>query len=137
MILKGHKVKAGQAEGEAIVSRMPFSFLGDLDVASGKVIPKGHDLEGQSLANKIFVFPTGKGSTGGAHIGYIAKRLGNVPKGMICEEAEPVIALVAIMNDIPMVDRLDKNPLDVIESGDYIKLDATVGTVEVTKKGKT
>ena len=63
MILKGKTVKKGKVEGEAIVSQRPFSFLGDLDVATGKVVPIGHDLEGQSIANKIFVFATGKGST--------------------------------------------------------------------------
>ena len=52
---------------------------------------------------------------------------------MICVKAEPIIALAAITADIPMVDRLDKNPLEVIETGDYVKVDATKGVVEVTK----
>jgi hypothetical protein len=136
MILKGKTVNPGKAEGEAIVSRIPFSFLGDLEVASGKVMVKGHDLEGQSLKGKIFVFPTGKGSTGGPGVAYQAKLKGNVPVGMICTEAEPVIAMVAIMNDIPMVHKLDKDPVEAIKTGDYVKVDAAKGTVEVTKKGK-
>ncbi len=53
---------------------------------------------------------------------------------MICVEVEPVMAMVAIMNDIPMVHRLDNNPLDTISTGDYIKMNATEGTVEVIKK---
>ncbi len=136
MILKGKTVKKGTVEGEAIVSQRPFSFLGDLNPETGTVAPKGHDLEGQSIAGKIFVFATGKGSTVGPSIAYMAKQLGNVPKGMICVEVEPVMAMVAIMNDIPMVHKLDKNPLEVIQSGDYIKMDATEGTVEVVKKDR-
>jgi predicted aconitase with swiveling domain len=136
MILKGKTVNEGKAEGEAIVSKIPFSFLGDLEVASGRVMVKGHDLEGQSLKGKIFVFPTGKGSTGGPLVAYQAKLQGNVPVGMICTEVEPVMAMVAIMNDIPMVHRLNKNPVEAIETGDYIKIDAKAGRVEVTKKGK-
>ena len=135
MILKGKTVKKGIVEGEAIVSQMPFSFLGDLDVSTGKVVPEGHDLQGQSIAGKIFVFETGKGSTVGPNIAYMAKQLGNTPKGMICAEVEPVMAMVAIMNDIPMVHKLDKNPLEVIRTGDYIKMDAGNGTVEVIKSG--
>ena len=115
---------------------MPFSYLGDLDVRTGKVLPEGHDLQGQSIAGRIFVFPIGKGSTGGPNVAYAAKRLGNVPKAMICVEAEPVMAMVAIMNDIPMVHQLDKNPLEVIQTGDYVKLDADAGTVEVTKPAR-
>jgi predicted aconitase with swiveling domain len=134
MILRGKTVKKGKVEGEAIVSRMPFSFLGDLDVKTGKVVPKGHDLEGQSIAGKIFVFTTGKGSTVGPNIAYQAKQLGNTPSGMICLEVEPVMAMVAIMNDIPMVHKLDGNPSEMIQTGDYIKMDATAGIVEVTSK---
>ena len=133
MILHGKTVKKGQVEGEAIVSKLPFSYLGDLKVETGTVAPKGHDLEGQSLAGKIFVFPTGKGSTVGPYVAMRAKLLGNTPAGMICIDVEPVMAMVAIMNDIPMVHRLDKNPVEVIKTGDYIKMDATAGTVEVTK----
>lgn len=135
-LLKGKTVKAGKAEGEAIVSKLPFSVLGDLEVATGKIMVKGHDLEGQSIKGKIFVFLTGKGSTGGPRIAYLAKRQGNVPAGMICVEAEPVIAMVAIANDIPMVHLLNKNPIEVIKTGDYVKMDATAGKVEVIPKGK-
>jgi predicted aconitase with swiveling domain len=134
MILKGKTVKKGQVEGEAIVSQRPFSFLGDLNPETGKVQPKGHDLEGQSIAGKIFVFATGKGSTVGPMIANRAKQNGYVPSGMICVEVEPVMAMVAIMNDIPMVHKLDKNPLEVIKTGDRIKMDATKGTVEVVGK---
>jgi len=134
MILKGKTVKKGKVEGEAIVSQLPFSYLGDLDVNTGKVVPEGHDLKGQSIAGKIFVFPTGKGSTVGPYVANMAKKLGNTPAGMICLDVEPVMAMVAIMNDIPMVHRLDQNPLEVLKTGDYIKMDATKGVVEIINK---
>ena len=135
MILKGNTIKAGKVEGEAIVTTMPFSIVGDLDPLSGNV-GATHNLAGQSIAGKIIVFPTGRGSTGGGIIAHYAKILGTTPAGMICVEAEPVIALVAIMNDIPAVDKLDRNPLEAIKTGDYIRLDATEGIVEVIEKGK-
>jgi predicted aconitase with swiveling domain len=134
MILHGKTVKKGQVEGEVIVSLLPFSFLGDLNVEKGTIAPAGHDLEGQSIAGKIFVFPTGKGSTVGPYVANMAKKLGNIPAGMICVEVEPVMAMVAIMNDIPMVHKLDQNPLEVLKTGDYIKMDATKGLVEVINK---
>lgn len=137
MILKGHMVNSGVAEGETVVYKGPFSFLGDIDPRTGKVPVRGHELEGQSLAGKVFVFTTGKGSTGGPIIAYDAKKRGNAPAAMICLEAEPVIVSGAIMADIPMVDKLDKNPLEVISTGDYVKVDADKGTVEITKKEKS
>lgn len=135
MILKGHTIKAGKVEGEAIVTTMPFSFVGELDPLTGTV-GATHELAGQNIAGKILVFPTGKGSTGGGIIAHYAKMLGAAPAGMICVEAEPVIALIAIMNDIPTVDKLDRNPLEAIETGDHIKLEASEGIAEVVKKRK-
>ncbi|MFQ5827511.1 MAG: aconitase X swivel domain-containing protein [Dehalococcoidia bacterium] len=135
MKLQGHTINPGKAEGEAIVFNGLFSFLGDLDMATGRIPVKGHELEGQSLVGKIFVFVSGKGSTAGPIIAYGAKKRGNIPAGMICVEAEPAIALGAIMADIPMVDRLDRNPLEVIKAGDYVKMDAAEGIVEVTPGG--
>jgi predicted aconitase with swiveling domain len=41
---------------------------------------------------------------------------------------------MAIVLDIPLVDRLDKNPCEVIETGDYVRVDGAKGVVEVTKK---
>jgi predicted aconitase with swiveling domain len=133
MKLRGHTINKGKAEGEAIVYRRPFSFVGDLDPASGIILTPGHKLEGQSLAKKVFVFTTGRGSSVGPYYAYRSKIAGNAPAALICVEAEPVIGLSAITADIPMVDRLDKNPLDVIETGDYVKVDAARGIIEVTK----
>jgi uncharacterized protein len=134
MLLTGRKINGGSAEGEAIVSRLPFSYLGDLDPRTGIVLPEGHDLRGQRIAGKIFVFPIGKGSTVGPNIAYAAKGLGNAPKAMVCVEAEPVMAMVAIMNDIPMVAGLQSDILNIIRSGDLVRVDGDTGTIEVTKR---
>jgi len=133
MKLRGHKINAGKGEGEAIVYRGPFSFVGDLNPKNGVVPVPGHALEGQCLANKVFIFSTGHGSSAGPYQAYSCKEAGNAPAALICVEAEPVIALSAITADIPMVDRLEKNPLDVIDTGDYVKVNATKGIVVVVK----
>jgi uncharacterized protein len=134
MLLTGRKINGGSAEGEAIVSSLPFSYLGDLDPRTGIVLPEGHDLRGQRIAGKIFVFPIGKGSTVGPNIAYAAKALGNAPKAMVCVEAEPVMAMVAIMNDIPMVAGLQSDILNIIRSGDIVRVDGDAGTIQVTKR---
>lgn len=134
MILKGKRVNTGKAEGEAIVSKMPFSFLGDFNPTTGKVQASVSDIQGQSIAGKVFVFPIGKGSTGGPPVAYEAKKLGNAPAAIVCVQAEPVMAMVAIMSDIPMVHALDESPLEVIKTGDYVKVDGDAGTVEIIKK---
>lgn len=133
MKLKGRTINEGTAEGEAIVSKVAFSFLGDFDPQTGKTPVKGSDLGGRSLTNKIFVFPTGKGSTVGPYVAYKGKKNGTLPKAMICTAAEPVVVLGALIADIPMIDRLNMDPVEVIRTGDYVKVDATEGIVEVIK----
>jgi predicted aconitase with swiveling domain len=134
MKLKGHIINEGVAEGEAIVTTIPFSFLGELDPETGKVPSPSHELFGQSLAGKVFIFPTGKGSSMAPAIAWYAMLAGNAPCAMVCERAEPVVASAAITINIPMLDRLEKNPVEVIKTGDYVRVDAIEGIVEITRK---
>jgi predicted aconitase with swiveling domain len=134
MKLKGHTINRGYGEGKAIVYNGTFSWVGDLDLKTGTVQVPGHPLEGQTLVGKVFVCVTGHGGTGGPYFSYNAKKAGFTPEAMICVEAEPIIALAAMAADIPMVDKLEKNPLELIKTGDYVKVDATNGVVEVIRK---
>lgn len=135
IILKGRKVIGGKAEGEAVVTRQPVSFLGGVNPDKGIVVEKGHELEGQSLTGKVFIFPHGKGSTAGPYIIYAMAKRKTAPAAMINVEAEPIIAVGAAMGNIPLVDRLDQNPLEAIATGDYVKIDGDQGIAEVIKKG--
>lgn len=134
IILRGRKIIGGVAEGEAVVTRQPISFLGGVNPDKGMVVERGHELEGQKITGKIFIFPHGKGSTAGPYIIYAMAKRKTAPSGMINLEAEPIIAVGAAMGNIPLVDRLDKNPLEVISTGDRVKIDGDQATVEITKK---
>lgn len=134
MEIRAHTISAGKAEGEAVVYKGPFSFLGDLDPATGRVPVPRHPLEGQSLANKVFVFTTGKGSSGGDSIAWRAKQKGNAPAAIICLESEPVLSGAVIAAEIPAVDRPEKNVFELIRRGDYVRVDATAATIEIAGK---
>jgi hypothetical protein len=133
-MLRGRKVIGGLAEGEAVVTKEPVSFLGGVNPDKGVVVERGHELEGQSITGKVFVFPHGKGSTAGPYIIYAMAKRKTAPVAMINVEAEPIIAVGAAMGNIPLVDRLDKNPLEVIATGDHVKIDGDQGIVEITKR---
>jgi predicted aconitase with swiveling domain len=134
MKLRGHTVSPGKAEGEAIVIEAPFSFLGELDPATGEIASPLNKHFGQDLRGKVLVTPTGKGSSMGPVISWYAMKAGNNPAAIICLKAEAILASAAITAGIPMVDKLDKNPLEAIRSGDHVKVDATVGIVEIGNK---
>ena len=134
ILLRGRRVIGGSAEGEAVVTKEPVSFLGGVNPDKGVVVERGHELEGQSITGKIFIFPHGKGSTAGPYIIYAMAKRKTAPVAMINVEAEPIIAVGAAMGNIPLVDRLDKNPLEVIATGDHVRIDGDQGIVEITKR---
>ena len=117
--LKARVVKAGQAEGEALVSPNPIGFLGGVDPDTGVVVEANHPLEGQSVAGHVLVFPTGKGSTVGSYTIYRLARAGLAPAAIVNAEADSVVAVGAIISDIPMVDQVD---IARIHTGDWVEV---------------
>jgi len=134
MEVKAHTVSAGRAEGKALVYKGPFSFMGDLDPNTGMVPVPRHELQGESLANKVFVFTTGKGSSGGDCIAWMAKQNKNTPSAIICLESEPVLSGAVIITGIPTVDRPEGDIFEMIHTGDDVRVDATSGVIQILGK---
>jgi predicted aconitase with swiveling domain len=131
--LRGRKVSPGKAKGEALVTIEPIGFNFGVDPQTGVIVEKGHQLEGVSIKGKILVFPSGKGSTGGSFSIYQIGVLGTAPKAMINIRSETIVAVGAVMAHIPLVDRLDSNPIEIIENGDEVEVDADNGLVIINK----
>lgn len=134
IILRGRGLVKGRAEGEALVSKQPISFVGGVDPDTGVVIEKGHELEGQSIKGRVLIFPFGKGTTYNPFALFAMKKRETAPAAIINVKTEEIVLTGAILAQIPFIDRLDQDPLRVIESGDYVKVDGDTGTVEVTKR---
>jgi uncharacterized protein len=105
--LKGRIIYKGKAEAEALATTQPISFYGGVDPNTGVVIEKGHELQGISVKGKILVFPQGKGSTVGSYTLYRLKKNGVAPAGMVNRECETIVAVGAIISEIPCVDKVD------------------------------
>jgi predicted aconitase with swiveling domain len=111
--LKGRIIYKGKAEGEALVTSMPISFYGGVDPNTGTVIEKGHELNGVSIKGKVLVFPQGKGSTVGSYTLYRLKKNGAAPAAMINRETETIVAVGAIISEIPFVDKIDISKINM------------------------
>jgi uncharacterized protein len=107
MELRGRIIYKGKAQGQALVTLMPISFYGGVDPNTGVIIEKGHDLQGQSVKDVVLVFPQGKGSTVGSYTLYRMKKNGVAPAAMINKETETIVAVGAIISEIPFVDKID------------------------------
>ena len=127
MIWQGRKICSGQATGEALVSSMGISFFGGVDPESGVVVERGHELEGQSIAGKVLVFPSGKGSTVGSYTLYRLQRGGKAPLAIINSECETITAVGCIIAEIPCVDQV---PIDELQSGMRVAVDGERGMVD-------
>jgi uncharacterized protein len=134
IILTGRKVVPGYAKGEAVVTTEPVSFIGGVNPLTGVVTEPGHQLEGISLAGKVLVYPTGKGSTGGSFRIYDMAVHHTGPIAFVQIQSEPIATIGAIMSNMPVVDALNQNPIEVIVTGDVVEVDADKGLVTVTKK---
>jgi predicted aconitase with swiveling domain len=128
MELKGRIIYKGVGEGEALTTNQPISFYGGVDPTTGEVIEKGHELQGKTVKNKILVFPTGKGSTVGSYTLYRMKKNGTAPAGIINRDCETVVAVGAIISEIPCIDKID---ISRIKTGDRVRIEA--GTVTLVE----
>ncbi len=124
--LKGRIISRGKADGEALVTEQPISFYGGVDPNTGVVTEKGHELQGQSVKGKILVFPQGKGSTVGSYTLYRMMKNGAAPAGMVNRECETIVAVGAIISEIPCVDKID---IAKIKTGNHVQIEGDTVTL--------
>ena len=134
IVLHGRKVVGGVVEGEALVTRMQVSGWGGIDPRTGTIIETRHELRGVSFAGKVLVFPGAKGSSGWSNQFHMTRLMGTAPKAMLFNEMTTKIALGAVVTHCPSMTGFDRDPLEIIETGDWVKVDADNGIVTITKK---
>jgi predicted aconitase with swiveling domain len=127
-------VVGGSAQGEALVTKETISGWGGIDPQTGTVIELRHELHGQSFKDKILVFPGAKGSSGWSGFFHRARLAGAGPRAMIFNRMTTKIALGAVVTRAPAMTGLDQDPIAVIETGDWVEVDADHGIVKVTKR---
>ncbi|MCW3997745.1 MAG: DUF126 domain-containing protein [Candidatus Bathyarchaeota archaeon] len=133
MEMKGRIIMKGKAQAKALVTSQPISFYGGVDPNTSQILEKGHELQGKSVKGKILVFPTGKGSTVGSYTLYRMKKNDTAPAGIINKECETVIAVGAIISNIPCVDHID---ISTIKTGDIIRIENENVIVLNSKQGE-
>ena len=135
-VIKCRGVVKGQAEGEALVAPTTLSFWGEVDPISGTVIASGHPLEGESLGGKVLVVESTKGSSATPLVIGLARGEGNAPVAFVNVNVDALAVLGCVVNEIPMVAELERDPFEIIEMGDHVRVDADNGTITITKRDK-
>ena len=131
MKIEAHRISKGKASGRVLLTKDAISFLGSVDPKTGIVVEKEHELEGESISEKILLFPCGKGSTVGSYVIYQLKKNNVAPAAMINLRCEPIVAVGAIMSGIPLVDQPEKNPFEILRNWDSVLVDADNEYIEI------
>ena len=134
--LHGRKVVGGYAAGEALVTNDTISGWGGINPMTGTVIETRHELRGQTFKDKILVFPGAKGSSGWSAAFHLTRLTGTAPKALVFNEMTTKIALGAVVMRVPAVTDFDQDPLQVIETGDWVIVDGDRGIVEVRRPAR-
>ncbi len=129
MELTARIISKGTATGNLLVSRDAISFYGGVDPDTGVVVEKGHSLEGKTIAGKVLVFPKGKGSTVGSYTLYRLKKNKVAPLAIINKETEAIVAVGAIISDIPAIDKLEKDVYKNLKTGKIVTVDGNKGVL--------
>lgn len=131
-----HKIASGYAKGEVLISSDDICFY-LVNPENGEIIEKGHSLEGKSVAGKILVFPSGKGSSVVQADGLYQLAMHNTgPKAMIIEYPETVLVASAIIMEVPLVDKVEKHFYNQVKNGDEIEVDADKEYVRIISSGQ-
>jgi predicted aconitase with swiveling domain len=128
-------ISEGTGEGEALVSKDALCFA-LVEAATGVVLEKGHDLEGKSVAGKVLIMPTGKGSSVVQADGLYRLIIHETaPAAVIIEQPEPVLVSTIIAMEVPLVDTVEPAFYEAVAAGDHIVVDAVGGKLVVRKTG--
>ena len=101
---------------------MRISFFGDIDQKTGDVVGVDLDICGENIANKIFVFSEGRGSTVGSNVLYGLATNGYAPKLIATERTELITISGAIYGEIPMVSNLSSEAFDFLKTGAFARV---------------
>ena len=134
-VIRGRTVVPGIVEGEALVTRDRISGWGGVDPRTGTIIETRHELRGQSFAGKVLVFPGAKGSSGWSAQFHVARLMGTAPAAWLFNRICTKIALGAVVSHSPAVTDFDQDPLELIRTGDWVRVDADAGVVTITRRG--
>ena len=120
------KVADTPIEGELIRSEGAISFLGDVDPDTAIIKDRKNNLYGETIKDKVFTFPVGKGSTVGSYIMYRLYKNGIAPRAILNERSETIVAVGAVISDIPLIDRV---AIKELKTGQHVRI--VGGTIEV------
>lgn len=115
--------------GEALVTDTPITFLGYVNRETGVIEEDGHPANGESLANKIAVFPKGSGSSVAPYVLLELHYRGVGPVAVVNSEIDQQTAPACSLEGIPYAYGFDADVTRGLRSRDRVELSRRGDTV--------
>ncbi len=133
---RGRGLVKGKVSGAALLSATPVSFLGDLDIRTGRVTGALSDLCGRSIAGRVLVVPSTRGSAGAWRFIHQLKQHGTHPLAILTDELpDPSVVQGAILSGIPVIAGVASALMDAVGDNSLLAVDGAAGMVEIVDPG--
>jgi predicted aconitase with swiveling domain len=135
IVLKCHPGIGPTVTGTALVAPDNFSARYDLDRLKGTFSRPAHRLYGQSYHDKILVLVTAKGGVASAWMLREMKERGIVPKAIVFDRTNTILAQGAAFAELTLVDRFEAgDPTRLFQSGDELMIEPALGRVTILNR---
>ena len=136
IVLRCHSGVGPPVTGTALVAADNFSARYDLDRERGIFSRPSHKLAGQSYADRILVFDNAKGGVATAWMLHDMAARGIVPRALIFNRVNPILAQGAAFASVALVDRFEGDVTQLFRTGDKLRVDPAAGLVEILNRDR-
>jgi hypothetical protein len=136
ILLQCHRGIGPAVAGTALVAADNFSARYDLDRAKGVFSRPSHKLAGQSYVDRILVLDTAKGGVATAWMLHQMATRGIVPRALIFNRVNPILAQGAAFGEVALVDRFAGDVTRLFRTGDELRVDPSAGLVEILNRDR-
>ncbi|MDR0838863.1 MAG: DUF126 domain-containing protein [Oscillospiraceae bacterium] len=127
--INGRTEYPGCVEAEALVSPKPLQGFTNCSPMNGYTVERRHPLFKVKYTGKVLVYPSPRGSGG-----FVAYGFGQTPAAFVHTKACPLTVSCALLSHIPSMTDFETDPMEVIETGDMVLVNADEGYIEITKR---
>ena len=136
IVLRCHQGVGPAVTGTALVAADNFSARYDLDRVRGTFSRPGHKLAGESYVDRILVLDGAKGGVATAWMLHDMRARGIVPRALIFNRVNPILAQGAAFGGVALVDRFAGDVTALFRTGDMLRVDPAAGLVEILNRDR-
>ena len=119
-------------EGKAMVSDVPITYLGYVNLDTGVIEEPGHPLDTRSIEDSILIYPKGSGSTVAPYVLMGLIYTGKGPKAIINRDVCSLTLPACSLLGLPYGHGFEQDPCQVVNDGDTVRIERNAGVVKLT-----